>query len=88
MTNTKEDKMVGTAVPNNAGQGFEVEIPNGLGVVYTDVIHMARSEYGVVFDFGQRMGPTNKVNIVSRVGMSREHAEALLNMMEKELKKK
>lgn len=88
MNNIKEDKMIGTAQSAIPGQSFNVDMPTNLPVVYTDMIHMTINEFGVVFDFGQRMGPTNKVNIVSRVGMSKEHADALRNLLDTELKKK
>lgn len=79
--------MIGTAQPNQPGQNFNVEVPANLPVVYTDMINMTSSDFGVVFDFGQRMGPTNKVNIVLRVGMSKKHAESLMNLLVTELKK-
>lgn len=87
MSNTKEDKMLGTAQPSVPGQNFNVEVPANLPIVYTDMVHMTTNDFGIVFDFGQRMGPTNKVNVVARVGMSRDHAVALLKLIEGEIKK-
>jgi len=88
MSKAKEDRVVGTVQPVNSGQNFNIEVPSNLVISYTDFIHMTTNEYGIVLDFGQRMGPTNKVGIVSRVGMSREHAEALKNLLVNELSKK
>ncbi len=44
-------------------------------ILYTDHISIASNTDGVVFDFMQKLGPTNQVRIVARVGMSREHAK-------------
>jgi len=42
---------------------------------------------GVVLDIMQRLGPTNQVRIVSRIGMSREHAKKFLDKLGKLLLK-
>jgi hypothetical protein len=47
-------------------------------VLYTDHVFMATNEDGLVMDFGQKLGTTNQLRIVSRIGMSREHAKKLL----------
>ncbi len=52
-------------------------------ILYTDNVFMTTNSDGVVFDFAQKLGPTNKMRIVSRVGMSREHAKKLLNELGK-----
>jgi uncharacterized protein YfcZ (UPF0381/DUF406 family) len=39
---------------------------------------MTSHEFGIVVDFGQKIGPTNETKIVSRVGMSRDHAKKFL----------
>lgn len=44
-------------------------------ILYTDSIHISANPDGVVFDVMQRLGPTNQVRIVARIGMSREHAK-------------
>ncbi|MFA6004934.1 MAG: hypothetical protein WC775_00425 [Patescibacteria group bacterium] len=43
-------------------------------IMYTDSILMSTNQFGVVLDVCQRLGTTNQVRIVSRLGMSREHA--------------
>lgn len=43
-------------------------------ILYTDRIGISVNTDGVVLDVMQRIGPTNKARIVSRIGMSREHA--------------
>jgi hypothetical protein len=47
-------------------------------VLYTDSVSMTSNENGVVFDIMQRIGNTNKVRIVSRIGMSRTHAKKFI----------
>jgi len=44
-------------------------------VLYTDNIHITANPNGLTLDVIQRVGPTNQARIVSRVGMSREHAK-------------
>lgn len=47
-------------------------------ILYTDSINMTTNEDGIVLDIFQRLGQTNQVRIVSRIGMSREHAKKFL----------
>jgi Protein of unknown function (DUF3467) len=44
-------------------------------IFYTDSVSINANEDGVVFDFIQRVGNTNRAKVVSRVGMSRVHAK-------------
>ncbi len=63
-------------------QGLEVSVnPDTTPVVYTDNVQMVANEDGVVLDIGQRLGATNQIRIVSRVGMSREHAKKLIKAL-------
>lgn len=63
-------------------QPIEVSVnPDTTPVLYTDNIQMAANEDGVVLDVGQRLGASNQVRIVSRVGMSREHAKKLVKAL-------
>lgn len=50
-------------------------------VLYTDNILMTINSDGVVLDVAQRVGSTNQVRIVTRIGMSREHAKKLVNKL-------
>lgn len=52
-------------------------------ILYTDRIFMSTNVEGVTLDIAQKLGPTNKVRIVSRIGMSREHAKKLVNELGK-----
>ena len=44
-------------------------------IFYTDSVYISANADGVTFDVMQRLGNTNQVRIVSRIGMSREHAK-------------
>ncbi len=50
-------------------------------ILYTDNIFMTTSEDGVVLDVCQKIGPSNQLRIVSRIGMSRNHAKRFLKEM-------
>jgi len=47
-------------------------------ILYTDSVMITGNEDGVIFDFCQRVGPGPQMRVVSRIGMSREHARKLL----------
>ncbi len=50
-------------------------------VLYTDNVNMTINDNGVVMDVMQRLGATDQVRIVSRIGMSREHAKKFLEKL-------
>jgi len=52
-------------------------------ILYTDNIFMTTNPDGVVLDVAQRVGSTNQIRIVTRVGMSREHAKKFVNELGK-----
>jgi hypothetical protein len=57
-------------------QGMAINInPVTTPVLYTDNIIITTNEDGVVLDVSQRVGSTNQANVITRVGMSREHAK-------------
>jgi len=51
-------------------------------ILYTDNVYMSVNDDGVTFDFAQKVGPTNQLRVVSRVGMSKEHARKLVKSLE------
>lgn len=55
-------------------------------VLYTDNVFLTINEDGIVFDFSQKIGSTNQLRVVSRVGMSREHAKKLYKILGDQLK--
>lgn len=52
---------------------------------YTDMAHVMVNDHGVVINFMQTSGPNNQPLVVSRLGMSREHAESVLELLHKTL---
>jgi hypothetical protein len=52
-------------------------------VLYTDTVQMTTNQDGVVLDVGQRFLNTNQIKVVTRIGMSREHAKKFLNELGK-----
>jgi hypothetical protein len=65
-------------------QGFQVNVNlDTTPILYSDNILMSTNEYGLVLDICQKIGPTNQLRIVSRVGMSREHAKKMLSELGK-----
>jgi transcriptional regulator with XRE-family HTH domain len=60
-------------------------MPVDARIVYTDMAHIMVNNHGVVMNLMQTGGPNNQPLVVSRVGMSREHAESLLELLQKTL---
>lgn len=52
-------------------------------IFYTENISIISSEDGVVLDFCQKLGATNQLQIVARVGMSKNHAKKFVNELGK-----
>lgn len=64
MTDTKKEQ-------NNVSVSM-LNIP----ILYTDMVFMNVNEDGVTIDIAQKGGP-NQYQVVTRIGMSREHAKKL-----------
>lgn len=60
-------------------------MPVDARIVYTDMVHVMVNNYGVVMNFMQGAGPGNQPLAVARVGMSREHAESVLAVLQQTL---
>jgi transcriptional regulator with XRE-family HTH domain len=54
-------------------------------IVYTDMIQVMVNNYGVIVNFMQGAGPGSQPMAVSRVGMSKEHARSVLEVLQKTL---
>lgn len=61
-----------------------VSNPSENRVLFTDIVDIVVNNYGVVMNFMQA-GPANSTNTVARVGMSREHAKSILNILQNTL---
>jgi transcriptional regulator with XRE-family HTH domain len=65
-----------------------IVVPMDARVVYTDNVQVEESKYGVTINFHQSSGVQGKSVPVSRVGMSREQAEKLLQTLTDKLSPK
>lgn len=52
-------------------------------ILYTDNILLSTNEDGLTMDVGQKLVGTNQMRIVTRIGMSREHAKKFLHELGK-----
>jgi len=48
--------------------------PEKLPILYTDTIFINVNPDGVTLDICQKVGTTNQIQVISRIGMSRVHA--------------
>lgn len=62
-----------------------VVMPVDARITYTDMAHVMVNNHGVVLNFLQTAGPGNQPLVVSRLGMSREHAESIIELLQKTL---
>ena len=60
---------------------------NDARILYSDMIHVNANQFGVVINFLQGLGAKNQPMAVSRIGMSREHAQSLLDVLQKTMEK-
>jgi transcriptional regulator with XRE-family HTH domain len=56
-----------------------------LKINYTDMVHISVNNFGVVLNFMQNVGPNNQPIVVSRMGMSKEHAKSISELINKTL---
>lgn len=60
-------------------------MPMDLRVVYTDMVHVIVNDFGVVMNFMQGTGQNNQPLAVARIGMSKEHAQSVLEILQQSL---
>jgi hypothetical protein len=53
-------------------------------ILYTDSVFITSNNYGIVFNVGQSIDDKNQ-QIVARIGMSKDHAKALFEVLGKHL---
>ena len=56
--------------------------PDAQHIMFTDIVDVIVNNYGVVMNFMQGAGPNTRPNTVARVGMSREHAKSVLQILQ------
>jgi transcriptional regulator with XRE-family HTH domain len=52
-----------------------------LKISYTDMVHISVNNFGVVLNFMQNVSPNNQPLVVSRLGMSKEHAKSVADLI-------
>lgn len=50
-------------------------------ILYTDTVFMNANDDGVTLDICQKVGNTNQLQVVSRIGMSRNQAEKIVKKL-------
>lgn len=76
-----------TTTHNNISQDASgvIVLPGEARIVYTDMVHVMVNNYGVVMNFMQTAGPGSQPLAISRIGMSKEHAQSVLEVLQKTL---
>lgn len=74
---------VSMAHQDNGGQtSSETIVKSEKPILFTDVVDVVVNKYGVVMNFMQGSGSKNQSSPVARVGMSREHAKSVLQILQ------
>ncbi len=68
-------------------QKLQVNIlKEALASLYSDIVFMNFSPFGLTLDFGQQLPAAKRIEIVSRVSMSPQHAKVLANALIENIK--
>jgi len=54
-------------------------------ILYTDMVQVSANNYGVILNFLQGIGGDGKPSAVARIGMSREHAKSVIEVLQRTL---
>lgn len=76
--------MAKTTLDKNERQVSVVLNPEITPILYTDEVQITTNDFGVVIDSIQKIGPYD-ARVVSRLGMSRQHAKKLVEELAKTL---
>lgn len=61
---------------------FQINLnPEKVSILYTDTVFMNVNNDGVILDVCQKVGNSNQLQVVSRIGMSREHANKFVKKL-------
>ena len=74
------DKIPASHAINNDITASQVA-PQDNRVLFTDIVDIVVNNYGVIMNFMQT-GPANSTHSVARVGMSREHAKSIMQILQ------
>lgn len=69
----------------NTQNQTQINLNQGIPVIYTDSIFITVNQFGVMLDVAQTTAATNQQTVVARLGMSKEHAKALIESLKKRL---
>ncbi len=63
-------------------QQFQVSVnPEKTPIMYTDTVFMNVNDDGVTLDICQKVGNSTQLQVVTRIGMSREHAHKFVKKL-------
>lgn len=80
------DQVFGADDFGNVIEEVTVQVtPHDARIVYTDMLQVMVNNYGVIMNFMQGAGPSNQPLAVSRVGMSKEHARTVIDVLQRTL---
>ena len=81
-----EQNLPSSSSNSDSSKPLVMVTPEDLKIVYTDMVHVAVNDYGVIMNFMQGAGPNSQPLAIARVGMSREHALSVLEVLQQTLK--
>lgn len=79
------EKLDGLGDETNVLKNTVMVMPVDARVLYTDMAHVVANQHGLVLNFMQTNGPVSQPMMVSRLGMSREHASSLIELLQQAL---
>lgn len=66
----------------NDEQKFQINLnPEKVNILYTDTVFMNVNDDGVTLDICQKVGNSTQLQVVARVGMSRDHANKFVKKL-------
>lgn len=70
-------------------ESLELPIPrmDGKDILYTDMVHIITNKFGVVINFVQGVNSSGEPKIISKIGMSKEHAKFIADALLKSLER-
>lgn len=69
----------------NHDRNVTINLPIDPRIVYTDHVHVTTNQYGVVMNFMQGAGLNGQQLPIARVGMSRDHARKVIEVLQQSL---
>jgi transcriptional regulator with XRE-family HTH domain len=62
-----------------------IVLPTETRIIYSDMVHVGANNFGVVINFLQSSGLNNQPLAIARIGMSKEHARSVIEILQKTL---